>query len=333
MDLFVSDCLRVVASDLARLAGSVIVGFERREFEKNGHLFLLAGHDYRFEASISNGSIALQRNEQALTLHVYPFEPPEVITIFIEWSPEVLRLSYAIIPSRSLEVDREVELRTRYTSPPQALLHLLKKANLVETIDYASENAFHLKVLSILNSLEAKLQEMRSMNAFWNLTYDGNRIKTRSPKREPDIHPVVEGLLSDQMLMSSIEVVGEYATGIGRLDFMLIGHVHNTGFHRFCVEVKTAHSPDLLHGLFTQLPSYMENKTVGAGAYLILWYGKPPAGSSATTGLELLSWVISQSLIRMRTDLLKRIRVFLIDLTASDSASKFGRRDDWKKPP
>jgi hypothetical protein len=79
-------------------------------------------------------------------------------------------------------------------------------------------------------------------------------------------------MLADQMRLSSIEVVREYSTGVGDLDFMFLGIVSRTGQRRLCAEFKNAHSDDLERGLTVQLPQYMKNQRATYGAFCVLWY-------------------------------------------------------------
>ena len=122
---------------------------------------------------------------------------------------------------------------------------------------------------------------MANPNVFWDFQYQGKRIVKRSPKkRESDLHPIIQGLLSDQMFLSSIELSAEYQTGVGNLDFMFTGSVRDKGIAKICAEFKNAHSKDLLHGLEYQLPAYMKNKNVEHGTYCILdfrgkWFNEP----------------------------------------------------------
>lgn len=74
------------------------------------------------------------------------------------------------------------------------------------------------------------------------------------------------------MFIANIEVVPEYQTGVGNLDFMFLGHVKGEGSARLCAEFKNAHSKDIFNGFTTQLPLYMRNSGAEYGAYCVLSY-------------------------------------------------------------
>lgn len=99
------------------------------------------------------------------------------------------------------------------TVAPPSLIKWARTQDLLPVTTYDSEEAFRAKVHSCLRSIQDKVTETGAVNPFWNITYDGNTIKERQPKKEVDIHPRIHCLLSDQMLMSSIDVVPEYKTG------------------------------------------------------------------------------------------------------------------------
>jgi hypothetical protein len=125
------------------------------------------------------------------------------------------------------------------------------------------------------------------------------------------------------MMMSSIDVVPEYTTGAGRLDFMLIANVKNVGLGKICMEVKSAHSSDLVDGLIGQLPTYMKNKNVNLGIYVVLWYGarlKPSTHDASIIDLNVR--LTSEMSRHFSQEVCKRIRVFVVDLTKPKSASR-----------
>lgn len=122
--------------------------------------------------------------------------------------------------------------------------------------------------------------------------------------------------------MASIEIVPEYQTGVGNLDFMFVGIVKDRGIVKLCAEFKPAHSTDVFRGLEIQLPTYMRNKEVQYGAYCILgfkgqWFENPRDKS-----LDDLFHELQIARIRQQTPESKNIRVFMYDLSKPESASK-----------
>ena len=124
------------------------------------------------------------------------------------------------------------------------------------------------------------------------------------------------------MLLGNIEVVPEYRTGVGNVDFSFIACVGGKGLRKVCAEFKLAHSDDLKHGLFEQLPAYMRESGATFGAYCVLdfrgdWFDKPKLKKGGN--LEVL---LNLARIRSRTPALANIRVFVFRLAKPATASK-----------
>jgi hypothetical protein len=171
---------------------------------------------------------------------------------------------------------------------PLSLFRWARQQGLIPVEQFESEYQFLSRVHQSLDSLQDKVDEMANPNVFWDFQYDGNRIVKRWPKKETDLHPIIQGLLSDQLFLSSIEVSAEYQTGVGKLDFVFMGSVRNKGIAKICAEFKSLHSKDLFHGLEYQLPAYMKNKKVEHGTYCILdfrgeWFDQPNVDNQTLT--------------------------------------------------
>ena len=123
------------------------------------------------------------------------------------------------------------------------------------------------------------------------------------------------------MLQAGIQIVPEFKTGIGILDFAFIGFVKNIGQKIICAEFKNMHSKDIYNGLEYQLPQYMRNKGAKYGAYCVLsykgpWFDKPFEAKEGETDMELI-----RKKIQSKDPLLNSVRVLLFDLSKSKTAS------------
>jgi hypothetical protein len=103
---------------------------------------------------------------------------------------------------------------------------------------------------------------------------------SRTPKDEIEIHPTIYCLLYDQSIISSFEVIPEFKTGKGNLDFLLTCKTNDMETCQICVEFKNAYSDDLVNGITRQLPKYMRNCEANYGIYCVLdyrgvWFSKP----------------------------------------------------------
>ena len=188
--------------------------------------------------------------------------------------------------------------------------------------EYNSEEEFRNKIHSCLQSIQDKIIESGSYSQFWNISYSGKSIIKREPKKEIEVQPIIQCLLSDQLLMSSIEIIPECKTGVGVLDFLFIAKIKEVGNAYFCTEFKNAHSDKLEDGLQIQLPCYMENKNSRYGAYCVLdyrgeYFDKPKLkdNSDLTFYLDLKS-------LEKANLYLNNIRIFVYKLSKPTSASK-----------
>ena len=156
-----------------------------------------------------------------------------------------------------------------------------------------------------------------------------------TPKSEPHIQPTLALLLQHWAVVRSVKLVREARTAVGDLDFALVGHIADQGPTSICVEAKLAHARDLVHGLETQLPQYMEREGSRYGAYVVLWFrgawfqrptfGQlrgiyPPLISDPPTPADLQAALTARTMRADRRDL-GRIRVFVIDVTKPPTAS------------
>lgn len=204
---------------------------------------------------------------------------------------------------------------------PYSLIKWARLRSLIPTIIFDSERHFLERVHSSLESLGHKLMEMHNPKVFWNIIYNGAQITNRIPKHEQDLHTFVTAVLSDQMMISSIDVIPEMTARSGRLDFLFSGAVKNHGIAHCMVEFKNAHSPCLIHGIDRQLSYYMRSRGVDHGAYCVLdfrgeWFDLPKS-SSADLQMELI-------MALKRADLTTKhsIKSYLYQLGKSSAPSK-----------
>jgi len=289
----------------------------RRDIQKAGFVFQVLDDDFVFLLSFQHSSLVCQRNETVSVLETNQI-PSSVdqLMFHIIWTFDRITLSCGM----GIEYAR-AEVPTIPTAVSPSLIKWARTQDLLPVTTYDSAESFREKVHSCLHSIQDKVTETGAVNPFWNITYNGNTIKDRQPKKEVDIHPTIHCLLSDQMLMSSIQVVPEFKTGIGNLDFMFVGSVTDEGLIKLCAEFKHAHSDDIINGFETQLPLYMRNSNANYGAYCVLgfrgdWFDKPE--------ISLNDLLFELNLRRMRSSdpVLNRIRVFTFDFSKPEPASK-----------
>jgi hypothetical protein len=306
----------MIPADLLQSEGGLHFWVDRNTFENGGLVFRAVGDNFIFSLEFKDSSIVCTRNATAsiLTTDDLP-ELKQYLFIGISWTLSTICLYFF-----SGDNHKNAEVPTIPVAPPSSMIRWARQQNLVPTAEHESEEALRAKVCSCLSSIQNKIDEY-GVNPFWDIQYSANTIVSRTPKREPDIHPMLNCILSDQMLQSSIEVIPEYHTGVGNLDFAFLGTVRRLGPRVICAEFKNAHASDILKGLKTQLPQYMRNKNAQYGAYCVLffkgdWFAKPEGS------IQDLDNKLHAIAVESRDPMLyDNTRVFIFNLSKPTSAS------------
>jgi hypothetical protein len=290
-----------------------------------GILFRVTHGDYFTELSVQKGCVVLCRNDYSVNVAVNDIiGEAKKLFVAVTWTPSSIGLHCGAGIGGSDNLLNQTA-KTPPTIPPNSLIRLARKANILPVEEYQSEESLRQKVYAALDSVQSKIDMMANVSSFYDVTYDGKAIKSRKPKAETDIQPIIMGLLNDQMLMANIEVIPECRTGVGALDFMFIGSVKDHGICRVCAEFKNAHSKDVLHGLTVQLPQYMRNAGASYGAYCVLWYKGEwwLSPDKYDTPDEFLINLQTMSLEAYASEpLLEGVRIFVYDLSKKPPASR-----------
>lgn len=308
----------ITYSDTLSTEGTLAFVTDRESIQSGGFLFQVEGFDFVFSLSFRNNEIVFQRDDIVSELRLDELlELSDRVHFFVMWTQTELKLD-----CRTASKTEEVTVPTPATAPPPRLLNWVRKQNLLPITTYPSQEDLREKVYSSLNSVNQKIREADAYKSFWNIVYEGNTIIERKPKREVEIQPLIHCLLSDQMLMSNIEILPEQKTGEGNLDFLFIGQVDGVGLCKICVEFKLAHSHDLDNGLWEQLPKYMEVSNAKYGAYCVLnfkgdWFDYPSFRDGEALDMHLT--VIPKS---ERKAVHNHIRSFIFDMNKPATASK-----------
>lgn len=306
-------------ADLLFSVGTFTFEIQKKDLKFNGTIFLLSDSDdhFVFELSVQNQCLVLQRNETVSILRFDEFSDLKPMRVFVIWGDDSLGLSCV-----QGDVKKTTKVPTVPCPPSSALIVWARKNNLIPIVEFESESDFRNKVCACLQSIQAKVGYTGAVSQFWDYQYEGQKIISRRPKKEVEVHPAVNALLYDQMLMSSIEVVPEYKTGVGAVDFVFIASIKGRGCVKICAEFKNAHSVDLESGLIRQLPEYMKNTNIKYGFYCVLnykgdWFDEPKTVDNQSLDLMLSKKQASQS-----NPILDNVRTLIFDLSKSVTASK-----------
>lgn len=310
----------LIIEDLLKTEATLSFVIDCMSIKHGGLIFSIEyKKDFIFVLSFQNNSIVMQRNEVISVLELGEFlEKSDSIEIFIIWSPTELILDCVI----SAEDRKRAEVITKAVATPIELIRWARKKHLLATEIYKSEEEFRNKVYSILASVNKKIQETNAFKSFWNIEYNGQEIIARNPKKEVELQPLIHCILSDMLLINNIEVIPEYSTGAGSLDFLFIAQVKDLGMIKICIEFKLAHSKDLQHGLLEQLPAYMSASNAKYGAYCVLsfkggWFDKPNIGEDRD-----IQFYVNRIGIGSENPIINNIRTFIFDMAKPVTASK-----------
>ena len=309
----------LVPADLLKTKAIIHFVISASDVEKGGFIFEVRAKDFAFTLGFKNSSIFIQRNEIISTLTLDEFlSQGSKIRIFVVWTPASLALDCGI----SVDKIKKSVVKTSPIVPPVNLLRWVRKKNLIDTPIYETEEELREKVYSCLETVNDKVREADAYKSFWNISYSGNTITSRLPKKEVELQPLIHCLLSDQMLLSNIEVIPEHKTGKGNIDFSFIGAVAGIGLKKVCVEFKLAHSGDLEHGLLEQLPSYLNVSQSTYGAYCVLdfkgdWFDKPILAND-----DNLEHFLNKIRLRSKNPAHANIRNFIYRLAKPATASR-----------
>jgi hypothetical protein len=253
--------------------------------EKMGYFFKVASPDYYLEVGFTKTSFYIARDDQRLEMPIEPYKQAGYVNCYAMWQPTELSLLildkfFDKAVSSGADAIAEIErrkkiLRTPPILPPNSLISWARKERIVPTITYDSLSHFYQEVTFALQSIPDKVATVSMYKAFWDTIYEGSRIVSRKPRREPEILPIIHCLLFDIATAKNFEVSPEYQIGGGRLDFLISGHLRTGEFANVCVEFKHAHGSDLKDGLLKQLPAYMRAKGCDFGLYCVMFFKGP----------------------------------------------------------
>jgi hypothetical protein len=305
-------------ADLLTSEGTFHFTTEKSQLINGGYIFQIQGEGFIFNLSVQNLSIVVQRNETISVLTLDKIPDKTKLIFFIMWSYSELSLicRYGIKEEDQLKA----VVPNSPISPPNNLLKWTRLNNLIPTIEYESAEIFRTKIHSCLVTINEKIEETGGFYPFWNISYEKGKIVDRKPKNEIEVQPIIQCLLSDQMLASSIDVIPEFKGGVGNLDFLFIAQVKGRGSVYFCAEFKNAHSDKVFDGLTKQLPAYIKNKKADYGAYCMLnYFGEWLEPSEKFKNIE---FDIRKTELGMGVPFVDKIRVFNFNLAKPISASR-----------
>ena len=265
-----------------------------------------------------NGSLILKRNSKEVCADLCLYNL-DIASLWVTVAPN--QIGITISSSGNIELSNRISTDTVY--PPQELIRYIRNASIEPRIHYNNQESFREKVQSNILWLSNKISTTGGYKSYWNITYDGQKIIDRKPKKETEVQPLIHQAIYDVMESSSITVTPEFPTGDGNVDFLFSAYIEDQGMVTICAEVKLAHSKDLINGYTHQLPKYMSSTNSKYGIYVVLnykgdWFDKPVFGNGFDAYDQLMMATTKVNFVEP-----DRIRVVEVNLAKPLTASKF----------
>ena len=234
--------------------------------DARGTFLRMKGGNYHLSICIDGGCFVVERNGIRAEVPVKENEAmPGWFAVSAAWKPTSIM---AEVNSVGKTVQTEPSL------PSNELLRWAREQAILKINCYDSQREFATTSLNGLHGLSDKITTTNMVSAFWDLQRS-NKIDDGKPKLEVHTQPTIYGLLYEFAIAKGLEINPESAAGSGNIDFLLTGISTDRKSLKACVEVKNAHSTDIIHGATKQLPQYMKMKGTDIGFYVVpTFWGK-----------------------------------------------------------
>ena len=265
--------------DILQNFGMLHVGIDPPPGEDIDGVVVLSGlysDHFEFEININKGRFNFIRNGE-IASQPLPRNTRKRIHCFARWGPEsidvtVLEDGYGGLPTTEkppIELFQS-EIGTPFTTVPDQLIRWARNQGFLTTTRIASADQFFVEFVNIVYQLQQSIEDTGSQRIFWDKQKRSDTART--PKAEPEVTAAIHLLLSDAALRNVFQIVPQAGAAGGNLDFQVNKVIEGGGLAVLAMEAKHAHSKDVEHGLFTQLPTYMRAVSADFGIYLVLWF-------------------------------------------------------------
>jgi hypothetical protein len=250
-------------------ARAVFVLDKRVESEQglpDEEFFTIECPGFHLSAGILNNKVFLNRNSNLATSDLPSHKKNDTVRMMWAWLPKSIQV--AATSRLTQEEVTHNQCSTTPIFPPKRILAWARQKRM--TLEFLYETPEHVArtVMELLEGVQDKILFSSMQSAFWNKSDNG----TLTPKRETDVHKIVEALLFDGCVAKNLQCFAEPRIDGGNIDFLITGTLSNGEHHKICIEFKNAHAGDLNHGIETQLPAYMDQVASDFGFYCVLYY-------------------------------------------------------------
>lgn len=322
MSITITDSINgyLTNSDLLKSEATIRFETNRQTLNIGGIIFSVLDENFNFSLEVNNMQIYLKRNGNVCVFDANRFDfatHGDTFVIFCLWSPTKLQIYLreqtgkpdAYLLEESLDID--------YFETPYRIIKEAFKQSLIPRQEYETVELFRQQCYEVLQKIQEKINQHPSKDIFWNVIKKGKKIIEKRPKDETDLHSAIYHMIFDAAITANIEVIPEYTTGVGNVDFVFLGQIKNHINAKMCIEFKRAHASDLEHGLKIQLPAYMKNINAEYAAFGVFSFKgdlfNEPKETLHELALKLGKW---------QDPISNKIRIFTYDLSHPKSASK-----------
>jgi len=282
----------------------------------------LYSDNFEFEININQGRFNFIRNGHFASL-LLPRGSRNRFHFFARWDPEainvmVLEHGYGKLPEteRAPIESFQSETATPFTTITSQLILWAREQNYLPAARLASEDEFFAKFVEVIGQVQERIEATGSQRAFWDFKQENGVPPI--PKTEPQVTSTIHLLLDDAAVRNNFQIIPQAGAAGGNLDFQVNGTVEGGKLAVLAMEAKHAHSNDIEHGLFIQLPIYMRAVSADFGIYLVLWFKGKDFDKPAEVNFEQLQ--LKFILKRPRPP--SNVRIMHLDLSIPAPPSK-----------
>ncbi|MBF0502932.1 MAG: hypothetical protein HQM09_22545 [Candidatus Riflebacteria bacterium] len=309
-------CGSVTVQDVLTTSGTMAWAIHGADLAKNVCWFCVISPKYVFEVGTKDRSLIIHRGNTVSELVLEDFMLDEKVVLWALWTPSELKLI-----AKNKNRHKEAVVPTSPCIPPPDLVRWARKQLFLPVSEFGDEEEMRTAIHAAILSIEHKLQSTQAWHNMWDSSPKGTG-EGRKPKRETEVQPLLHCAIHDQMFVKGIEIIPERTTGVGRIDFELIGTCKGRGNVNYAVECKLAHSRDLEHGVVTQLPEYMTAINAQYGAYIVIDFRDDNFKFPVLDENQDLDSLLDCFQMKNRSPFGDRIRNFVIRVGKRASASK-----------
>lgn len=272
--------------------------------------------------------VIFRRLDQEVELDCSFIPDGERFTLLLEWSYNYIKIYACWVDSTGMERSREnrKDFSSLLMPAPYARALWYEIKDEIKDIDpegrplmgvrelrraYKDMDDFCRTIADLFSEVN-KIFDACEPSAFW----DEPSKSKKTPKKETKSRNSLKAFLASICANKNIQIFREDPTRSGNVDFVFVGIGMDHTSLNVVLEIKNAHSQDLIHGLTNQLPKYITDRGNAVGFYGVLWFKCKHCPKPSDTSIN----ECYDRLIEFKPDMVRDI--LFLDLSLNESASK-----------